>query len=215
MGSGRVGDRVSTKRAGGMGLKPHIDAFDMEPMVAFWKQAGFVAGDDLGQADCTFQAILELFGAEVQYGYGGKNGGVEASAHSGQSWVLAGGEDEAAAAATAVGAASVNGSPPEPFGVEVEKENKDNDEEEDDDGNHHNPAAEFHRRGVIEGVAHHGRTKTGEGMDEIGEDRKEEALKKRRRTNWTWFLGVGRKIQTKESSKKEEMMREGSLSFSA
>ena len=139
-----------------MRLKPHVDAFNMEAMVAFREQPSFLAGDKLRQADSTFQTVLELFRTENQYGYGAKNGGIEASAIGGQSRVLAGGEDEggppaAAAAGTCKGAASVGGSPPEPFGVEMKKDNKDDDEEENDDGYHHNLAAKLHGGGVVQG----------------------------------------------------------------
>ena len=83
-----------------MRLEPHVDAVDVEAVVAFGEEPGLLAIGELGEADRALEPVLEVAGAVDEDGERSEHGGLEASPESRDGRVLARREDEAAAPAS-------------------------------------------------------------------------------------------------------------------
>lgn len=103
-------------------MKPHVDALEMESMLAFGKQADLFAIGQLREADCTFKAtlFLELFRIKDRNRQGAKYGWIKGRTSESR---LMGNEHEAARAIRA-GRARV------PLRTEVEDESEDENDED-------------------------------------------------------------------------------------
>lgn len=124
-------DHAPAKRACGVGVEPHIDALQVEAMVALGEQPGLLPFGELAETNRALKPLLELRRSEGDDGEGMENGDVQSSAGGGG--VVAVGVEHEAPAAGACFAVPA----PEPLSVEVEEDDEDDGDEEDDDGRHH------------------------------------------------------------------------------
>lgn len=125
-----------------MGLEPHVDAIDMEPVIAFRQQPSLLPNLELAQADSTIEALLKLVRPEDHDRQGLQDGGLEPSALFSRGGFLAWGEVEEAAPLV-LDRAPLH-VPREPLGVKVEEQGKDDNQEEEYDESHRYLSRQLH-----------------------------------------------------------------------
>lgn len=113
-------------------MEPHVDALQVEAMVALGEQPGLLPVGELAETNRALKPLLELRRSEGDNGEGMENGDVESPAGGCSSGVVVLVKHEAPAAAARVAVPA-----PEPLGVEVEDDDEDDGDEENDDGRHH------------------------------------------------------------------------------
>lgn len=126
-----------------MRLKPHANAFNMKPMIAFRQKSRLFTFRDFGKTNRTLQSIFEILGIKWNCGNGCKDGRVKASAVGIHFLITASkvGPTTSAPPCPAVAGVflPVAG---EIFRVYVKEEYQDNHKEEKCDDSHHDLSSE-------------------------------------------------------------------------